>query len=150
MPMFRTSSRTLLVTTRTVIKMSQCWPWSWENLKTFCNRYIRFSLTASKTERDVNAFVRNAQFRCSEVQKASNPAFVNSWTEYPEETFGLVGGFHRLAMSFSLAFRFLLPYNLLWYSSICPLNVVIAASTKLFSSRDLWLFSQNKPFNSKR
>ena len=32
-------------------------------------------------------------------------------------------------MSFSLVFRFLLPYNLLWYSSIFPLNVVIAAST---------------------
>jgi hypothetical protein len=32
-------------------------------------------------------------------------------------------------MSFSLVFRFLLPYNLLWYSSICPLHVVIAAST---------------------
>lgn len=39
-------------------------------------------------------------------------------------------GFHRLAMSFSLVFRFLFPSNLLWYSSICPLNVVIAASTK--------------------
>ena len=37
-------------------------------------------------------------------------------------------GFHRLAMSFSLVFRFLLPYNLLWYSSICPLKVVTAAS----------------------
>ena len=85
------SRRILLVSTRTLIKVSQCWPWRWENLMTFLNRCISVSLTVNKTERNDTAFVWNAQFGCPEVQKASNPAFANSWTEYPGETVGLVG-----------------------------------------------------------